>query len=246
MNQDNNTPSDKKFIAYYRRSKKEHDSALGLMDQRAAVLRYTEGRGIVIAEHTELESGTARRREKRHVIKRAIAQATANDAILVIARLDRLARDTEFTSMLYNTGVRFICCDNPEANELTIKMLSVVAENEAKNISRNTKAGLAQAKLLGTPLGCTAHTTPGCKLTDDARKKALESKRLNARINPNNRKGAAYAFSLFQAGKSLVEIVSIMKSHGFTSPSGGNIFPMTVSRWIRIMQTGSVEPALHI
>jgi DNA invertase Pin-like site-specific DNA recombinase len=71
----------------------------------------------------------------------------ANNAILVVAKLDRLARDVSFTSALYN-GNDFVCCDNPSANKLTIQILSVIAENEAEMISVRTKETLAIKKLI--------------------------------------------------------------------------------------------------
>jgi DNA invertase Pin-like site-specific DNA recombinase len=72
----------------------------------------------------------------------------ANNAILVVAKLDRLARDVSFTSALYNGNIDFVCCDNPSANKLTIQILSVIAENEAEMISVRTKETLAIKKKL--------------------------------------------------------------------------------------------------
>src|SRR5690606_20663321 len=79
-------------------------------------------------------------------IYKAIELAKANKAILIVAKLDRLARDVEFTSALFNGGVEFVCCDNPNANKLTIQLLSVIAEHEAEVISKRIKDALAVKK----------------------------------------------------------------------------------------------------
>jgi DNA invertase Pin-like site-specific DNA recombinase len=93
---------------------------------------------------TEIETGT--RKKKRVEIHRAIELAKKEKAILIVAKLDRLSRDVEFTSALFNGGVEFICCDNPNANKLTIQLLSVIAEHEAEAISTRIKDSLRVKK----------------------------------------------------------------------------------------------------
>lgn len=126
----------KKYVAYYRVSTGKQD--LGLEAQRSAVSEYANG--DLIAEFEEKETGT--RKKKRIEIYKAIELVKKENAILLVAKLDRLARDVEFTSALFNSGVEFICCDNPHANKMTIQLLSVVAEDEAERISKRTKDGL--------------------------------------------------------------------------------------------------------
>ena len=135
----------KKFIAYYRVStKKQGTSGLGLQAQKNAVSNYVGINGEIIGEFTEVESGT--RKKKRVEIYKAIELAKKEKATLVVAKLDRLARDVEFTSALYNGNVEFVCCDNPTANKLTIQLLSVIAEHEAEVISRRIKETLKVKK----------------------------------------------------------------------------------------------------
>jgi DNA invertase Pin-like site-specific DNA recombinase len=132
---------EKKFVAYYRVStSKQKMSGLGLEAQKKAVVNYAANQGIIISEFTEVETGT--RKKKRIQIYNAIELAKKERAILIVAKLDRLARDVEFTSALYNGGIEFVCCDNPSANKLTIQLLSVIAEHEAEVISRRIKDAL--------------------------------------------------------------------------------------------------------
>jgi DNA invertase Pin-like site-specific DNA recombinase len=74
-------------------------------------------------------------------------------AKLVIAKLDRLARNVHLISGLMESKVDFVCCDMPDANRLTIHILAAVAEHEREMISDRTRAGLAEAKARGVKLG---------------------------------------------------------------------------------------------
>ena len=135
----------KRYIAYYRVStQKQGKSGLGLQAQKNAVANYVGSNGEILSEFTEVESGT--RKKKRVEIYKAIELAKKEKAILVVAKLDRLARDVEFTSALFNGGVEFVCCDNPTANKLTIQLLSVIAEHEATVIASRISDALKVKK----------------------------------------------------------------------------------------------------
>jgi DNA invertase Pin-like site-specific DNA recombinase len=135
----------KRYIAYYRVStQKQGKSGLGLQAQKNAVANYVGSNGVILSEFTEVESGT--RKKKRVEIYKAIELAKKEKAILVVAKLDRLARDVEFTSALFNGGVEFVCCDNPTANKLTIQLLSVIAEHEATVIASRISDALKVKK----------------------------------------------------------------------------------------------------
>ena len=136
----------KKFVCYFRVStQKQGFDGLGISSQKAAVKNYVRREDAeIIAEFTEVETGT--RKRKRIEIYKAIDLAKKLGATLIVAKLDRLARDVEFTSALFNANVDFICCDNPTANKLTIQLLSVIAEHEAEVISTRIKSALAVKK----------------------------------------------------------------------------------------------------
>ena len=136
----------KKYVLYYRVStQKQGVDGLGINAQKKSVEQFIRNdESEIIGEFTEIETGT--RKKKRIEIYKAIELAKKEKATIVVAKLDRLARDVEFTSALYNAGVEFICCDNPTANKLTIQLLSVIAEHEAEVISNRIKSALAIKK----------------------------------------------------------------------------------------------------
>ncbi len=138
-------------VAYYRVSTdRQGKSGLGLDAQRAAVAAYLAGRGEKIAEFTEIESG---KKNDRPQLAAALVLCRKQKARLIIAKLDRLARNVHFISGLMESGVDFVAVDMPEANRLTLHILAAVAEHEREMISQRTKAALAQAKARGTRLG---------------------------------------------------------------------------------------------
>ncbi len=138
-------------VAYYRVSTdRQGKSGLGLDAQRAAVAAYLAGRGEKIADFTEIESG---KKNDRPQLAAALTVCRKQKARLIIAKLDRLARNVHFISGLMESGVDFVAVDMPEANRLTLHILAAVAEHEREMISQRTKAALEQAKARGTQLG---------------------------------------------------------------------------------------------
>src|SRR5579863_4556003 len=139
------------FVAYYRVSTdKQGKSGLGLEAQREAVMRHI-GTEQLAAEFTEVES--ASKDSNRPQLHAALSECRKRRAVLVIAKLDRLARNVHFISGLMNSDVEFVAVDMPSANRLTIHILAAVAEHEREMISQRTKAALAAAKARGTKLG---------------------------------------------------------------------------------------------
>lgn len=221
------------YVAYLRRSKKEQSSNLGLEAQKQEVYAFAERKGgIILNTFIEIESGTNRRLNKRTVIFEAIKYCAEHNATLIIAKLDRLARDVEFTSRLMNSGVKFIACDVPLANEFTIHVMAAVAQQEAKRISERTIAALRQKKERGEPLGYWTHKKRFTKLDDSARDKAAMVLKKRASENPNNTRAKAYAKELHVKGISYDEITTRMNREGFLSPMGKKVYRNTVVRWV--------------
>jgi DNA invertase Pin-like site-specific DNA recombinase len=159
------------FVAYFRVStERQGASGLGLDAQHEAVARHVAAAdGKIVGEFQEIESG---KRNDRPQIAAALAMCRARRATLVIAKLDRLARNVAFISRLMESGVDFVACDNPHATRLTIHILAAVAEHERDMISQRTKAALAAAKARGVKLGNPR--------LEEARSKALARRRQRA------------------------------------------------------------------
>jgi len=142
------------YVAYYRVStQRQGQSGLGLEAQKATVTDFiNEQNGELLQDFIEVESG---RKINRPKLEQAIKLAKKQKAVLVIAKLDRLARNVHFITGLMASNVDFIACDMPSANKLTIGILACVAEDEADRISQRTKAALKAAKARGVKLGTT-------------------------------------------------------------------------------------------
>jgi DNA invertase Pin-like site-specific DNA recombinase len=129
---------------------KQGESGLGLEAQENAIEQYRAKLGATLLKtYQEIESGTHDDTENRPQFKAAVAQAKRARAILVIAKLDRLVRSTIVLAELKKSRVRFVACDNPHANELTLDILAAVAANEARDISTRTKNALRAYKAGG-------------------------------------------------------------------------------------------------
>ena len=141
-----------RYVSYLRVSTdRQGRSGLGLEAQRKTVEDFLNGgRWNLIAEFVEVESG---KRDDRPKLAEALALCRVHNATLVIAKLDRLSRDAAFLLGLQKAGVRFVAADMPEANELVVGILAVVAQAERKMISARTKGALAVAKAKGVRLG---------------------------------------------------------------------------------------------
>jgi DNA invertase Pin-like site-specific DNA recombinase len=226
----------KRIVAYYRVStKKQGQSGLGLEGQIAAVAEFARRNGgSVVYGYTEVESG---KRSDRPELAKAVAHARRSKAQLVVAKLDRLARNVAFTSALMESGADFVACDNPHANRLTIHILAAVAEDEAKRISDRTKAALAAAKARGTKLGSAR---PGhWDGREDKRRAGLERARQSAAQTVREAAQDAYR-DLFDtvkewraAGRTLQQIADSLNAKGQTTRRGKLWTPTQVSRVLK-------------
>jgi len=145
-----------KFVAYYRVSTaKQGQSGLGLEAQQAAVASFLNGGDWqLIGNFQEVETGKGSNAlDKRPQLKAALAACKKQGATLIIAKLDRLARNVHFVSGLLEAGVEFVAADMPQANKVMIQMHAVMSEWERDQISTRTKAALAAAKARGIQLG---------------------------------------------------------------------------------------------
>ncbi len=215
---------DMKYIAYYRVSTdKQGESGLGLEAQRTDVRRFIQPENIDL-ELTEIESG---KKAQRPVLNQAIELCRKHGATLLIAKLDRLARNVSFVSMIMKSGIKFIAVDMPSATELTIHIYSAIAEDEAKRISKRTKDALAVKKAQGITLGSPQN------LTKVAREKAVISIKSKALNNENNIRAKAMINLLKGQGHTLQTIANKLNASGFKTSKGGQFAPMQVKRLLK-------------
>lgn len=221
----------KKFVSYYRVSRKEQGlSGLGLSAQRTAVEKYVISQnGKIIGDYTEIETGT--NKKERVEIQKAIQQAKADGAVLVIAKLDRLARNVNFVSSLMDAGVEFLAVDMPSANNFTIHIFSALAEQEAKLISSRTKLALAELKKNGSILGSPKN------LNDKARAKGLSTIKENAVNNDRNRQAQSIISNCKERGMSYREIAKYLNDLNFKTRYGNIFFSATVLQLYKRMQS---------
>ncbi len=212
-----------KFVAYYRVSTQAQGrSGLGLEAQREAVANYLNGgRWTLEGEFTEVETGKGHDAlDRRPQLRAALDLCRRRKAKLVVAKLDRLARDVHFLSGLMVSKVAFVAVDMPEANEFTVHVMAAMAQHERTMISERTKAALAAAKARGVKLG-------GAKGTANLRK-------VNARRSAQADARAATLRSTLQGlraqGLTQREMVEELNRAGLPTARGGRWHLPTLQR----------------
>ena len=141
-----------KYVAYLRVSTaRQGQSGLGVEAQRAAISALvTQRQGKVLETFVEIESGKINARPE---LAKALHLTKVTGATLVIAKLDRLSRNAAFLLALQDSGARFVAADMPDANELTVGIMALVAQQERQAISKRTEEALRAAKARGQKLG---------------------------------------------------------------------------------------------
>lgn len=212
----------KTYIAYYRVSRKvQGTSGLGLSAQKTSVEKYVSAQdGTILKDFTEVETGTNKR--SRIEIHKAIQMAKKENAVLVIAKLDRLARNVSFVSSLMDAGIEFVAVDMPTANQFTIHIFAALAEQEAKLISNRTKQALAELKKKGKRLGNPQN------LTAEARSKGVSVIKENAKTNDRNRQAQSIIAACKDKGMTYREIADHLNGLNFKTRYGKEFLPATV------------------
>ncbi len=213
------------YIAYYRVStQKQGRSGLGLEAQETTVKSYVENTdGVLLAAYTEVESG---RKTNRPQLAAALRHCKVTGATLIIAKLDRLARNTFFFLQVIQSGVEILACDCPSMNKLTLTVFAAVAEYEADLISQRTKAALAAAKARGKKLGGLRENAFGGKHSLDgteAVKKKADEYAMTV---------GAYVRQAQKAGQSLRQICKTLNDKGIKTDRGGQWYAGTVKNII--------------
>lgn len=216
-----------KLVSYIRVStQRQGESGLGLEAQRTSVQSFANGNASkIIAEFVEVESG---KRTNRAQLAAALDFCRKNDAVLVIAKLDRLARNVHFISGLLESGVRFHAADMPSADRFMLHVYAAMAEEEGRRISERTKAALAAARARGVKLGATGQALA------DKHKARADAFALS--IAPTIQAHRA-------AGLSVRKIAERLNQDGVPTLSGSKWHSTTVQRIVkRLKVSASVSP----
>lgn len=223
--------SSKQWVGYYRVSTQRQGlSGLGLEAQKHAVALFIAGRGgTLVEEFTETESG---RKNNRPQLKEALELCRKKKASLVIAKLDRLARNVHFISGLMESGVEFLAVDQPTKDRFMLHIQAAFAEEEARRISERTKAALQAAKRRGVDIGATGRARAK-KLKKEAEAKAQDYTSLIRALQ----------------GMDIIkvrEIRDVLNEVGIASPGGGKWhLPNTHRLLKRLRESGELTDGPH-
>lgn len=231
-----------KIVAYHRVSTaRQGASGLGLAAQTGAIETFARSRGAtVVASFTEVESGG---NNDRPELQKALHLAKVTGSILVIAKLDRLSRNAAFLLALRDSGVKFIAADIPDANELTVGIMALVAQQEREAISKRTKEALKAAKArgvrLGNPNGATALRRAG-------KGNSASLSVVRERANQHAADLAPVVDSLRSGGiSSLGGMAEALNERGILTPRGGRWHKSSVSNLLgRLERLNGAEEAV--
>jgi DNA invertase Pin-like site-specific DNA recombinase len=214
-----------KFVAYYRVSTdRQGRSGLGLEAQQEAVRSYLDGGSWQLVEEVvEVESG---KRNDRPKLAEALKLCRLHGATLIIAKLDRLARNVAFVSNLMESGVDFVAVDFPQANRLTVHILAAVAEHEAAMISQRTRAALAAAKARGRKLGGDRGNIAAISGLGNQVSAVVRGQRANKRAGDL----VPVIRGMQAGGASLRQVAAELTRRGITAAQGGSWSAIQVKR----------------
>lgn len=211
-----------KFVSYLRVStERQGASGLGLEAQRAALQAHVAGRGELVAEFLEIESG---KNNARPELQRALQEAKRKGAVLVIAKLDRLARNVAFIASLLESGADIEAADLPHANRFVMHIMAAVAEQEALAISARTKAALQAAKARGVALGAANAVVRDA--LQAAQPRAIEARKAKADAHAATVRPILEDYQ--RKGMSLRQMAEELNLRGMPTARGGDWYAATV------------------
>ena len=225
------------YVSYLRVStQKQGYSGLGLEAQREIISKHLNG-NEPLAEYVEVESG---RKKDRPKLKEALARCKKENAILIVAKLDRLARNVSFLSNLLESEIEIVFCDFPQANKMVLHILSAISQYEAELIASRTKQALAAKKSRGYKLGNPEHLL---EKHEQAIKNSVATNKAKAMNNPNNKRAIALLKILMKENKSYRQMAEALNSQGFVTAKGGQFRASTVYLLVKRINSekGGVE-----
>lgn len=212
-----------KYIAYLRVStQRQGQSGLGLEAQRAIIGQHC----TAAAEFVEVESG---KRSDRPALAAALLECRRQKATLIVAKLDRLARNLQFLTQLLASDVEIYFCDFPQANKLVLHVIGAISQYEAELISQRTRAALEAKRKHGAQLGKPQNLLAKHK---EAIAHSVETNKRKAAENANNKRARAFLQTL-STGLSLRQMCAKLNENGFVTSQGKQFAPVQVSRLLK-------------
>lgn len=218
-------PAPRKVVLYFRVStQRQGQSGLGLEAQRSAVACCIEG-AEVLGEFVEVASGrksyrpSRKKNGQRKELAAALELCKKEGAELVIAKLDRLARDVQTILELRDAGVKIHACDLPEFNTLTLTIFAAFAQYEAERASERTKLALAEKRK-------KVEEWRKSPLTPELRALGNKGRREEAELDENNKRATAYLLALREVKYTLAQKAELLNEAGFRT-SGKKLFTPT-------------------
>jgi len=230
-----------KVVAYHRVSTaKQGTSGLGLQAPQKAIEDFTKQcGGEITGSFTEVESG---KNDERPELEKALHMAKVTGSTLVIAKLDRLSRNASFLLNLNDSGVEFIATDLPKANDLTVGVMALVAQQEREAASNRTKEALAAAKARGVKLG-NPNGAAALRRADRGNEAGIAAIKSKADRHAMDLEPVIEVIRA-EGLTSLGDIANALNSRGFLTRRGGQWHKTTVKNIVeRIKKLGEVEEA---
>ena len=215
------------YVSYLRVStQKQGYSGLGLEAQREIIQNHLY-ETTPITEFIEVESG---RKKDRPKLKEALELCRKTGSTLIVAKLDRLARNVSFLSSLLESSVEIVFCDFPQANKMVLHILSAISQYEAELTASRTKSALQAKKARGCKLGNPEHLLGK---HNQAIQNSIMTCKAKADNNPNNKRAVAMLRTLVKEEHSLKEMAEILNREGFVTSKGACFSKATVYKLIK-------------
>ena len=215
------------YVSYLRVStQKQGYSGLGLEAQREIIQKHLYDT-TPISEFIEVESG---RKKDRPKLKEALDLCRKTGSTLIVAKLDRLARNVYFLSSLLESDVEIVFCDFPQANKMVLHILSAISQYEAELTASRTKSALQAKKARGCKLGNPEHLLGK---HDQAIQNSIMTCKTKADNNPNNKRAVAMLRTLVKEEHTLKEMADILNREGFVTSKGACFSKATVYKLIK-------------
>lgn len=216
---------EQKYVTYKRVStKRQGESGLGLQSQQTYLDHFYASKNV-IAEFTENVSG--KDIINRPELKKALALCKKEKAVLVVAKIDRLSRNTEQALWIYSElEGRLESCDVPNLDKFTLTLFMAIADRERELISiRTANAMVEKRKQKGE------WRKPSAPISDKtANRLSIEVNQKKARGNENNKRAAALIQLHRNQGKAWKEIAIELNNAGFRASQGGEFQAVQVQR----------------